>query len=310
MSGTWSASLGGIPIQLLNSTSGLYSISDIPFNAESGAIEQALRNIIGFESVEVERSGDPLIGVKWIIYYIGYNKDLPDIVVSAAGLIGGRTGTTPEILSATRRNFSTNLFVDPIDYRWMRTFSDKPNVRVTVDGIPSACNSDCTYTFLSDVPTITSLSRTGASLTIGITSATLITATLNDLTVTLDGQICGNLIGTVDSFTCDLPKNADNTPILTAGSYYPQVTISQLGLVSIDPTVNPIAIDLLLNAPSTTTGGVNGGYQITLTGSGFPSNPTQITFTLCSQLCTIISLNNVAATVLVPSCSTEGLTQI
>lgn len=182
------------------------------------------------------------------------------MALSNAGLLGGKTGTTPQAVAATRRNFSTNLFVDPIDYRWMRTYSNKPNVRVTVNDIPSACNNDCTYTFVSDVPTITALSLSGSSLSIEITSSAPISAGLNDISVTLDGQLCANLTGTVNSFACDLPTNPDNTPVLTAGSHYPQVTISQLGLVSIDPIVNPIIVDLSLSAVSTSTGGVNGGY--------------------------------------------------
>lgn len=51
MSGTFSASLGGIPIQLYNSTSGLYSISSIPFNVDPAVLEQGLRRIVGFENV-------------------------------------------------------------------------------------------------------------------------------------------------------------------------------------------------------------------------------------------------------------------
>lgn len=226
MSGTFTASLGGVPIQLLNSTTKLYSIANIPFNVEATALEQALRRIVGFENVEVERTGDPLVGAKWIIYYVGYNQDLPDFVLSNAGLIGGRAGSTPEITPFTRRNYNSNLFVDPIDYRWMRTFSNKPNVRVTVSDIPSSCNTDCTYTFLTDLPILTSLSLSGYTLSLGLTSSTPISATLSDLIITLDNQLCTNLIGTIDSFTCDLPFNSDNTPILTAGSHYPNVIIS------------------------------------------------------------------------------------
>lgn len=51
MSGTFTASIGGLPIQILNSTSGLYTISNIPFNVEASVLEQALRRIIGFENV-------------------------------------------------------------------------------------------------------------------------------------------------------------------------------------------------------------------------------------------------------------------
>mgnify|MGYP006940528931 FL=1 len=89
-------------------------------------------------------NGDPTTGAKWIIYYVSVNQDLPDLLTSNSGLLGGKNGTTPQVVAATRRNFTTNLFVDPIDYRWMNTYSSKPNVRVTVSDIPSACNTDCT----------------------------------------------------------------------------------------------------------------------------------------------------------------------
>lgn len=48
------------------------------------------------------------------------------------------------------------MFVDPIDYRFMSTFADKPNFKVTVNNIPSVCNGDCSYSFLTTVPVVTS----------------------------------------------------------------------------------------------------------------------------------------------------------
>jgi hypothetical protein len=53
MSGTFTISLGGAPIKILNSTTGKYTISDIPFNVEAYTLKQAFRQIIGFENVEV-----------------------------------------------------------------------------------------------------------------------------------------------------------------------------------------------------------------------------------------------------------------
>ena len=128
--------------------------------------------------------------------------DLPDLSLSNFGLFGGKTGTTPQAVAATRRNFSTNLFVDPIDYRWMRTFSNKPNVRVTVNDIPSACNTDCTYTFFTSVPVINSCSLSGNILSLTLTDPGLLNAALSEITVTIDNQPCKNLVGTMTSFTC------------------------------------------------------------------------------------------------------------
>lgn len=95
MSGTFTLSLDGLPIKLLNSTTGQYTTNDIPFNIDTSSLRSAIKQINGLWNVQVERNGDGSVGAKWIIYYIGYNKDLPDLVASGAGLVGGRAGTNP-----------------------------------------------------------------------------------------------------------------------------------------------------------------------------------------------------------------------
>lgn len=124
------------------------------------------------------------------------------MAISNAGLLGGKVGTTPQAVAATRRNFTTNLFVDPIDYRWMNTYSNKPNVRITVSNIPSACNTDCTYTFLTNVPVVTSSSLSGNTLSLVLTDPGSLNSALTAITVTVDNQPCVNLVGTMTSFTC------------------------------------------------------------------------------------------------------------
>ena len=201
-------------------------MSDIPFNVDANDLKNGFRQIPGLQDVEVARSGDPTTGAKWVIYYIGFNKDLPDLVTSGAKMLGGKPGTTPQVIAATRRDFNTNFFVDPMDYRWMNSYSDKPNVRVTVSGIPSACNTDCTYTFLNNLPVITGATLSGNQLSLTLNDPGTINAPLNTITVTLDNQPCSGLTGSMTSFTCNLPKNSDNTPVLTVGSHFPQVVIS------------------------------------------------------------------------------------
>jgi hypothetical protein len=161
-------------------------------------------------------------------------------VVNGAGLLGGKTGTTPSIISATRRNYNSNLFVDPMDYRWMRTYSDKPNVRVTVDGIPSACYSDCRYDFISQLPIITGVNITGAVLNLNISDPETAIKALKDITITLDGLACQNLAGSTTVLHCDLQTNADGTPIITAGNHLPVVSVSPWGILAFDVGVSPI----------------------------------------------------------------------
>ncbi len=66
-------SLGGIPIQVYNTTSYLYNVVNINSTIDASGLEQAFRKISGFEKVEVEKSGESKTGAKYVIYYIGYN---------------------------------------------------------------------------------------------------------------------------------------------------------------------------------------------------------------------------------------------
>jgi len=48
------------------------------------------------------------------------------------------------------------------------------------------------------------------------------------------------------------------------------VYVNQYGIAGLASGVNPLSIPLNTDSLSSTTGGNNGGYLITLTGSGFP----------------------------------------
>jgi hypothetical protein len=217
-------------------------------------------------------------------------------------LTGGKTGTSPTIETTTRRPYSSNLFVDPVDYRWMKTHSSKPTVQVTVNGIPSACNTDCSYTFIDSVPALTALSMTGNTVSISLSDPSSLNAALDKLTVTIDNKPCISLTGTMASFTCTLPQNPDNTPTLTAGKHYPTIKIDPLGYANIDKTIAAITVAFALTSVSPTSGSANGGYDVTVVGTGFPSSPKDITFKICGQFCTIKSLTNVGAVLTIPSC--------
>lgn len=53
MSGTMTIEIDGVAIKLLNSTTGTYSISNIPFDVAADVLEQGFRQIVGFENVEI-----------------------------------------------------------------------------------------------------------------------------------------------------------------------------------------------------------------------------------------------------------------
>ena len=48
-------------------------------------------------------TGDSAYSARWIIYFIGYNEDVPLLVTSAAGLTGGKDGSAPTVTAESRR---------------------------------------------------------------------------------------------------------------------------------------------------------------------------------------------------------------
>lgn len=80
---------------MYDASTGSYSNSDIPSNVHASTLQTAIRLLPGMSKAEVYLRGDPAYGATWIISYIGFNDDVDDLVVSAAGLTGGKDGTFP-----------------------------------------------------------------------------------------------------------------------------------------------------------------------------------------------------------------------
>jgi IPT/TIG domain len=67
---------------------------------------------------------------------------------------------------------------------------------------------------------------------------------------------------------------------------------------SIVVPLNPVSLNI-------TTGGTNGGYYNTILGSGFPTDKTKISVTICGKVATIVSSNNLGVKFFQPSCATQ-----
>ena len=155
----------------------------------------------------------------------------------------------------------------------MKTYSATPSVVAVVNGIPNACkNSDCTFTFLTNVPKIMTAGLTGSTLSLTLSDPTNINANLKKVTVTLDGQPCTivDLTKTMTNFTCTLPNNTDGSAILRAGNHFPVVKIDPIGYIDVDSSVTAINVPFTVIAAISDFGTQNGGISIKLTGTGFP----------------------------------------
>jgi hypothetical protein len=140
---------------------------------------------------------------------------------------------------------------------------------------------------------VSSISITGSKLTIEINDITNLQFTSSDVSVTVQSRSC--VVDTTTPITaleCALPTNLDGTPILTAGSITPIVSIANVGIAQITTGVVPPATALTATLVSPSTGGNNGGIEVTITGNGYPNDIKKVTVTICSKNALISSVTN------------------
>ena len=223
--------------------------------------------------------------------------------MSAVGLSGG--SGSPTVTSVNRRAYSTNLLVEPVDYRYLQTDASSINVHVKTNDVPSVCTGNCAYAF-NTYTEMTTLSRAADVLTVALSDPTTANFALNTITITVGGQACSGVTGSLAAITCNMATNTDGTAILVAGDVTPVVAISQYGIAARAAGVAALSIPLVATSLTVTTGGNNGGYLISLNGAGFPLEKSKISITMCNNVATISSINNIKVDFYVPACATLG----
>ena len=103
-----------------------------------------------------------------------------------------------------------------------------------------------------------------------------------------------------------MEANTDGTPILVAGLVTPLIVVSQYGIAGLANGVSPLDIPLGCNSLSVTSGGNNGGYLISLTGTGFPLDKKMMEIKVCNNSATINTISNINVAFFVPACSVVG----
>ena len=279
----------------------------MPYSISAYDLQTAIRaSVTELDKVEVTRwlvHNTQGYGATWMIKYRGFNQAVASITVSSVSLSGG--SSTPTIEANLRRAYSTNLEFDPIDYRFLNTDSTSTSVLVMTNGVPSVCTGSCGYAF-HDYTEVTSLSYTGSTMSFGLSDPTPLNFAAASVTVTIGGQPCTVSGAAIGSLTCAMATNSDSTPILIAGSVTPVISISTHGIAALATGVTPLSVPLVASSLSTTTGGDNGGYLISLHGSGFPLDQSLISIQMCSKNATVRAVNNIKVDFLIPKCGTLG----
>jgi len=160
---------------------------------------------------------------------------------------------TGQVSTETFRNYSSNLLVDPIDYRWMYTYSNQPNVLVTVNGILAVGKGNSSYVFINQIPVLTVLLLNGNILNIELTDPQLLNANLSQISVTVGNENCINIIGIMTNFTCQLSTYSNGTLTLSVGIYYPVIKISPIGYLSTSSLLFVNVSNVITNTNSSNT---------------------------------------------------------
>lgn len=98
-----------------------------------------------------------------------------------------------------------------------------------------------------------------------------------------------------------MPTNANGPPALSAGTYNVEVFLIE-GYLDILTGVAPIDIGLVINSVGPNTGGSNGGYEITISGNGFPADSTNTNINICGVNAQIVSISSTQAKIIAPPC--------
>ena len=308
LNGTWTLSVGGVPIKVNNSP-------DLPYNVGAWNLQDALRNsgIIGFDFIEVTQVSTYgcEYSCSWIIEYKGFSQAIPSVSTNPAMLTGGQG--SPTISVRVERAYSNNIEFNPVDYRFLNTPANSANIHVMTNGVPSVCLGDCSYNFNSYTE-ITSLSRSGSTLSLALSDPQSLNFTISDVKITVQGHLCRiNPSSTISSISCTMATNTDSSPILTAGSMTPLVYVNPYGIANLSgatvsrrlltAAVSPLNVPLVASSLSSTSGGNNGGYIISLHGSGFPQDKSQVSISICNSQATIEAINNIKIDFYVPACN-------
>ena len=215
----------------------------------------------------------------------------------------------PTTVYSTVKPFSSNIVFSPVDYRFTNTADAGINVQVLTNGVPAICTGTCGYTF-NGYTEITALSYSGTTLSFALSDPLLEAFTAADVTVSVGGKVCSGVAGAIGALTCTMEANTDGTPILVAGLVTPLIVVSQYGIAGLANGVSPLDIPLGCNSLSVTSGGNNGGYLISLTGTGFPLDKKLMEIKVCNNSATINTISNINVAFFVPACSVVGVQNV
>nr|XP_055075131.1 fibrocystin-L-like [Misgurnus anguillicaudatus] len=265
-------------------------VKGLPVNISAADLQFALQGIPELGQLNVQRSGD-CKGYSWDIWWLTVPGNQPLLEIDSSAVIGVNLSVTSHKVE------QGGLLKERITGDFLRTPTDKPQVEVFINGIPSWCSGDCGFTWSeSKTPTLTGISPTEGSS--GLSTLLNITGSGFDnsnVTVKTGDVECSVQEVTNTYVTCRVgPASAGIQPV--------SLRFSGLGNAQYQ-NGNGFTFTNLLGVTSIypTTGSEAGGTILTVFGYGF-SNDTVVT--IGTQSCNVTEAEFSQLRCIVPAGST------
>ncbi|XP_069372727.1 PKHD1 like 1, tandem duplicate 1 [Paralichthys olivaceus] len=239
-------------------------------------LKYALEGIAGMGQVSVtyqRTCRQPKWRVKWLTNPGGQ----PLIQINSSSVVGQN--------AAIKAQAKTNggLHIKSLGGDFFRVWEPKPQVEVSINGIPSKCSGDCGFEWSEEkTPVVTGISPSQGSM------GTLLTVTgmnfANENASIMVGQVrCHVEQTTATSQVCRLGS-------ASAGTYPVSVTFPSLGNSRYaDSNITHFTYRLIVSSFSPLSGSLGGGTLLTVKGFGFSQNTT---VTVGSVKCTLVHTSN------------------
>ncbi|KAI7789613.1 putative fibrocystin-L, partial [Triplophysa rosa] len=248
-------------------------VEGLPVNISDVDLQYALQGIPELGQLEVHRNGD-CRGYTWDIHWLTVPGNQPLLEINSSAVVGVNPSVTSHEIK------QGGIFKHRITGDFLRIPTDKPQVEVFINGIPSWCSGDCSFTWSeSKTPTMTGVSPTEGSS--GLATVLNITGSGFDggsVTVKTGDVECSVQEVSSTYITCRVgPASAGTHPVSLSFSGLGNARYQNgtsfnfthlLGVTSIYPT----------------TGSTAGGEILTVFGYGFSINTA---VTIGTQPCNV-----------------------
>lgn len=268
----------------------------LKFDAADWQVQEALRQVGYTPLIRTSRYGLDIDGAEWRFAFFGNPGTQPLIEVASLDLDGCRDPTKIAVQSSEIQAASlTGAWYETIPVNFLRTSNTAPQVTVTTNGLTSNCPAfNCDYNILSTgVPSISSISYSGTTLTVVITTSNTYTASNFD--VKFANSACTGVSWSASTLTATCVAPEFGTGIK------PKIHISGANGKGYADASSATGVTIAGSiATATTSSGnqvnKNGGTMITLTGTNFPVSlaaaQNRLAITVAGSPATIISVSS------------------